>query len=229
MFNILLWQSKRRIIFGVLSLILMLFWLPDGLTSRLWVGVGLGLACPLLVLGRRRTLNREVYATILSSLPRRRRWQLWGLTPSLFMITLWSLVIAQGSWRLGMIFFFWGVCCVSIADFFDKRLRRVSEAWISTTLCVLGLGGAPFWGALLFGRTAFSPWFATLCIEAHPVYSGLRSVGRLALQDPLLYEITQSGLVEVHPLPWWFGSLCFGVLSMICWELTARSNLREVT
>ena len=94
MFNILLWQSKLRIFFGVTSLLFILFWIPEGLTERLWVGVLLGLACPLLVLGRRRELNREAYAMILSSLPRRRRWQLWGLTPAFFIVALWSMVIA---------------------------------------------------------------------------------------------------------------------------------------
>lgn len=227
MFNILLWQSKLRIFFGVTSLLLILFWIPEGLTERLWVGVVLGLACPLLVLGRRRELNREAYAMILSSLPRRRRWQLWGLTPALFIVVLWSMVIAQGSWHLGLIFVSWGVCCVSIADLFDKRLNRLPEAWLSTVISVAILGGAPFWGALLFGRTAFAPWIATLCISAHPVYSGLKSVGKLSLQDEILYEVTQSGLVEVHPLPWWFGSIILVGISVLCCEITARSTLRE--
>lgn len=227
MFNILLWHHSRRILFGLLALLLAFFMLPHHLTLRLWSGVSLGLLCPLLVLGRRRALNREVYALILRGLPKRRRWQLWGLTPAFFIIILWSLVIARGSWKMSLIYFTWGVCCVSIADLFDKRSGRLAEAWGSSILSVLVLGAAPFWGALMFGRTAFSPWIATFCINAHPVYTGLKSEGYLSLQDHLLYEVTQSGLVEVYPLPWWSSVLIFSVISAVCWELTARAQLRE--
>lgn len=227
MFNILLWHNSRRILFGLICLLVALFILPHEITVRLWVGVALGLLCPLLVLGRRRALNREVYALILRGLPKRRRWQLWGLTPSFFIVMLWSLVIARGSWRMSLIYGAWGICCVSIADLFDKRSGRLAEAWGSASLSVLLLGGAPFWGALMFGRTAFSPWIATLCISAHPVYTGLKSEGYISLQDALLYEVTQSGLVEVYPLPWWSSPLICLAISAICWELTARAQLRE--
>lgn len=226
MFNILLWQSKWRIIFGVITLLASLFVIPDELTARLWSGLSFGLLCPLLVLGRRRSLNREVYALILSALPRQRRWQIWGLTPAFFVVGLWSMLIAQGAWQIGLIFLSWGVACVSLSDFFDKKRGKLAEAWGWASLTIIGLASAPFWGALLFGRTAFSPWIATFCMNAHPVYAGLKSVGRHALQDPLLYEITQSGLVEVSPLPWWFGSLVLFGLSALCWELTARSELK---
>jgi hypothetical protein len=104
MFNILLWQSKWRVGFGIVALLLTLLLIPENVTTRLWLGVGLGLLCPLLVLGRRRSLNREAYALILSALPRQRRWQLWGLTPSFFIVALWAIMIAQGSWQLGLIF-----------------------------------------------------------------------------------------------------------------------------
>ena len=228
MFNILLWRNYWRILIGVLALLAAPLSLPEHLTSRLWVGVLLGLLCPLLVLGRRRSLNRSTYALLLSSLPRRRRWQLLGLTPSIFVITLWSVMLAQGSWRLGLIFLSWGVMCVSIADFFDKRKVRLAEAWGWSVICILVVGSAPFWGALFFGRTAFSPWVATLCMSAHPVYTGLKSLGHQSLQDPLLYEITQSGLVEVHPLPWWTGIILLLMMSIICWELTSRSQLKPI-
>ena len=227
MFNILLWQNSRRIIFGFLTLIIALFLLPDQITLRLWVGVALGLLCPLLVLGRRRALNREIYSVILRGLPRQRRWQLWGLTPAFFIVILWAMIIAQGSWKVGVIYFSWGVCCVSLADLFDKRSGRLAEAWGGATLGILMLGSAPFWGALMFGRTAFSPWIATLCISAHPVYTGLKSEGHLSLQDALMYEVTQSGLVEVHQLPWWSSALGLLFISAICWEFTARTQLRE--
>ena len=227
MFNILLWRIYYRILAGVVSLLLMLAFVPTHTTTRLWLGVGLGLLCPLLVLGRRRSLNREAYALILQSLPRQRRWQLLGLTPAFFIVSLWSIMIAQGSWQLGVIYLSWGIACVSLADLFDKRQVRIAEAWGWSVLFILALGTAPFWGALFFGRTAFSPWIATLCISAHPVYTGLKSIGKHALQDPLLYEITQSGLVEVHPLPWWFGTVILLVISIFCWELTTRSRMRE--
>ena len=58
------------------------------------------------------------------------------------------------------------------------------------------------------------------------MYTSLKSIGRQSLQDPLLYEYTQSGLIEVLPLPWWTGSLSLLILSVLCWEITARSALR---
>lgn len=229
MLNILMWRNSWRIFVGILSLLLTPFLIPDDLTNRLWVGVLLGLLCPLLVLGRRRSLNRSTYALILSSLPRRRRWQLLGLTPSIFVITLWSVMLAKASWRLGIIYLSWGITCVSIADLFDKKKVRIAEAWGWSFVLIAAMGSAPFWGALFFGRTAFSPWIATLCMSAHPVYTGLKSLGRHSLQDPLLYQITQSGLVEVHPLPWWVGTTLLLIISMCCWELTSRSQLKPAT
>ena len=113
------------------------------------------------------------------------------------------------------------------ADLFDKRSGRLAEAWGGAVIAIIALGAAPFWGALLFGRTELAPWVATSCISAHPVYTGLKAEGHLSLQDPLLYEVTQSGLVEVYPLPWWSGAVALLVISIFCWELTARSDLRE--
>ena len=226
MFNILLWQSAKRIVWGVCLLLASLMFMPQDITFRLWFGLSLGLLCPLLVLGRRHSLNREAYALILSALPKQRRWQIWGLTPAFFVIFLWATLIAQGSWKIGLIFLSWGIACVSLSDLFDKRRVRLAEAWGWSSLCIMLLASTPFWGALFFGRTAFSPWIATVCISAHPVYTSLKSIGRHSLQDPLLYEYTQSGLVEVLPLPWWAGSLSLLILSVICWEITARSDLR---
>ena len=227
MFNILLWQSMRRILAGIVLVFVVGFLLPSTMTERLWIGSLFGLACPLLVLGRRRSLNREVYAVILSSLPHPRRWQIWGLSPAFFIIALWSVMIAQGSLKLSFTLFCWGVCCVSLADLFDKRKARLGDAWSSSILSITILVTAPFWGALWFGRTVFSPWIATLCLGAHPTISGLKSLGMVALQDPLLYRITQSGLVEIQPLPWWAGAFLYLFLSFICLELTVRSLLKE--
>ena len=147
MFNILLWQSAQRIVWGVCLLLASLMFMPQEITYRLWFGLGLGLLCPLLVLGRRHSLNREAYALILSALPRQRRWQIWGLTPAFFIIFLWATLIAQGSWKIGLIFLSWGVACVSLSDLFDKRRVRLAEAWGWSSLCIMLLASTPF-GAL---------------------------------------------------------------------------------
>ena len=227
MFNILLWQMMRRILACVLLALFAAFTLPHALTERLWVGALCGLAVPLLILGRRRSLNRRTYAQILGNLPHRRWWQVWGLTPIFFMIALWSIVIARGSPKLSFTFFMWGVCCASIADLFDQREARLGEAWGYSTLLIGVLVSSPFWGALWFGRTAFSPWVATLSLSIHPTFAGLKSTGAVTLQDPLLYELTQSGFVEVHPLPWWIASCVYLVLSLICLEIAARTPLNR--
>ncbi len=225
MFNILLWQSKRRILWGVGLLLLSLIFIPNEITLRLWFGLAAGLLCPLLVLGRRRSLNREAYALILRALPRQRRWQIWGLTPSFFVVLLWAILIAHGSWKIFVIFLSYGIACISLSDFFEKQNVRLAIAWGWSSLSIIAIATAPFWAALFFGRTAFSPWIATFSISAHPVYSGLKSIGRHSLQDPLLYDFTQSGLIEVLPVPWWAGSLTLLVISVACWEMTARIKL----
>ena len=225
MFNILLWQSVRRVLFGIFLAMTVALFLPDSITERLWVGSLFGLACPFLVLGRRRLLNREVYTLLLASLPHRRWWQFWGLTPACFTIALWSIVIARGHLALTLTFFCWGVCCVSIADLFDQRRQTIGSAWANSIVLISLFLTAPFWGALWFGRTVFSPWIASLCLGIHPTFTGLKALGQMTLQDPILYQITQSGLVEVHPLSWWSGVAFYSLISLLCLEFAVRSPL----
>ena len=222
MFNILLWQSMRRVMVGLALAFLTGLLLPSELAARLWMGACCTLLLPLMVIGRRRLLNRTIYARMLASSPYRRRWQLGSLSPAFFIILLWSVMIAQGHLKLTLIYFTWGLCCVCIADLFDQWQSHLGGAWAYSILSITLLLTAPFWGALWFGRSIFSPWIASLCLGLHPTFMGLKATGQVTLQNPLLYQLTQSGLVEVYVLPWWIGLIVYLLISCICIELNIR-------
>ena len=227
MINILFWQSVKRILSGLLLALILLLVLPSFPVWRFWCGTLLGLACPLLVLGRRQALNARVYSILLSTLPRPRRWQLLSLTPAFFVILLFALIIAQGSMKLTLTFFMWGVCCVSISDLFDHHYRALGQAWTLSLMSITTLISAPFWGAIWFGSTPLAPWLATVVFGTHPTFSGLQALGVVTLQAPVMYDLTQSGLVEVHPLPWWSGACLYGVITLFCVEYMVRTRLHD--
>jgi hypothetical protein len=228
--NIVIWESLQTVILGLLFGISAIFWLPRSITLRLFVGMFMGILCPLLVIGRRHSLNRKAYVHILNHLPQPRRWQIMGLFPALFVLTIWSFIIAHGHLKLFITYMCWGICCICISDFFDKRQPRLGDAWGWSAFSIVLLMSAPFWGALWFGRTLFSPWLATFCFSINPVFSGLKSIKDMTMRDPLqdslLYAFTQSGQVEVYSLPWWSGAVLYLVISFIFLELTTRSRLR---
>ena len=225
MFNILLWQSMKRVLVGLILAFLTGFLLPYELAARLWIGAIYSLLLPLMVIGRRRSLNRNAYAHMLSSYPYRRIWQIGSLSPAIFIVLLWSVMIAQGHFKLTIIYFVWGLCCVSIADLFDHWQVHLGGAWAYSTIVIIALLTSPFWGALWFGRTVFSPWIASLCFGLHPTFMGLKATGQVTLQNPLLYQLTQSGLVEVYVLPWWIGLIIYLLISLLCIEINVRKPL----
>ena len=227
MFNILFWNSKYRIIVGVVVGLFVAFNLPNLPSLRLWIGTLFGLLCPFLVLGRRQALNPRVFSILQSGFPRPRRLQIQSLTPALFIILMWSMIIAQAHFKLTFTFFTWGMCCVFIADLFDQRNPHIGNAWAYSVVSVGLLATTPFWGSIWFGQTVFTPWIATFCLEFHPVFSGLKSLDYVTLQDSLLYQVTQSGSVEIRSIPWWGGSFFYLLICLLCLEITVRSPLHQ--
>ena len=225
MLSILFWQSLSRFAGGLLLALALVFLLPPVGTARLVWGGLVGLACPLLVLGRREQLNRPAYSIFLRGLSRPRAWQLRGLIPALVVSFAWSLIVAHAEPRQTLTLFAWGAACVMLADLFDALHERAGVAWAYATLCLGALYTAPIWGAVWFGEEALSPWLSTLSFNLHPAFASLMASGSPPLQDPLLYSLTQSGLVEVRTLPWWSAGAFYALICLVCLELTVRLPL----
>jgi hypothetical protein len=223
--SILFWQSLARFAGGLLIAFALVLLLPPAGTERLLWGGLAGLACPLLVLGRREQLNRPAYALFLRSLSRPRAWQLRGLIPALVVSFAWSLVIAHGEPRQTLTLLSWSAACVMLGDLFDALHERAGVAWAYATLCLGALYTAPLWGAIWFGEEALSPWLSTLSFNLHPAFAALMATGASPLQDHLLYTLTQSGLVEVRTLPWWSAGIFYALICLTCLELTVRLPL----
>ena len=214
-------QRRRRpfllshLVFGALAAALLIF-LPTEPSARLWGGALATLLAPSLVIGRSQRWRSEGMSATLLSTPSLLRWQLIQLQPALLIVCLAGLVIGRGSFPVALLFILWGTLSVFLADTFDRRLQSFGQAWCWTLLLQLGFLSAPLWGGIWFGRTFLSPWLATLCINLNPVIAGLAAAGRPTLQDPVLYQLTLSGIVEVRPLPWWS---CAIALTMLCLTL----------
>ncbi len=225
MLSIIFWQSLSRFAGGLAIAFLLMAWLPSFGTERLVWGALVGLACPLLVLGRREQLNRPAYSTFLRALHRPRAWQLRGLLPALVVAFCWALVVAHAHPRQTLILFSWSAACVTLADLFDALHERAGVAWAYSSLCLGALYTSPLWAAVGFGEEPLSPWLSTLTFNLHPAFSSLMATGLPPLQDPLLYSLTQSGLVEVRILPWWSAGLFYALICLVCLELTVRLPL----
>lgn len=225
MLSIIFWQSLARFAGGLALALILALWLPPPGAARLMWGGLVGLACPLLVLGRREQLNRPAYAIFLRGLHHPRAWQLRGLLPALSVALCWALVVAQGQPRQAVTLFAWCAACVALADLFDALHERAGEAWAYAALTLGALYTAPLWGAVGFGEEALAPWLSTLAFNLHPAFASLAAAGAPPLQDPLLYALTQSGLVEVRALPWWSAGVFYALMSFVCLELTVRLPL----
>lgn len=225
MLSIILWQSFHRILAGAFFLIAFTFFLPEDMIQRqLWGGI-IGLLAPLLVLGRRTQFKREVYDLFSKTLKHPRRWELQGLFPSLTMIAMWAVTVSRAKLRETMIYFCWYLMCLMIGELCDMKRERLGEAWAYTSVCIMLFFTAPLWGALWFGVTPLSPWLATLSLGLNPVFSAASSLGEGVLQNPILYQYTLSGLVEVRIINWWYAPLCYFMLSMILLEWITRTTL----
>lgn len=225
MFTSIVWPALSRLLFGALILFLLIIMLPHTPVERhVWGGL-LGLLAPLLVVGRRESLNRASYHLYQRTLPSPRLWELKGLFPALSMLCLWALVVSRGAPKATLVYCSWYALCALTADCFDVRRERLGEAWAYSFVTLLILISAPLWGAIWFGDTALSPWPATLSLGLHPVFAAVSSSAESALQAPLLYQYTLSGLVEVRTTPWWCAPLCYLTLSVLLLELIVQRPL----
>lgn len=225
MWTTILWPALPRLIGGAITVLILTYKLPsDPIERQLW-GAALGLLAPLLALGRRELLNRAAYHHYQRTLTHPRLWELKGLLPAFSILIFWSLLVSQAQGPLFVVYLSWYSLCLLIGDFFDVKRERLGEAWAYTSVVLISLITAPLWGALWFGETPFTPWVATLSIGLHPTFAAVSSSAEVALQVPLLYQNTLSGLVEVRSLPWWIAPVCYVAVSLTLLELITRSPI----
>lgn len=109
----------------------------------------------------------------------------------------------------------WVFALLTTADLLDRLVSDVRFIWLSLWAIVVPGLTAPLWLAPLFGQTAVAPAIATWSIGLHPAATVLGASGLPTLQDPLFYHLTLSGVVEVRPLWWGWGTLFFLGITMV--------------
>ena len=205
-------QSRLRLLVGagVLGVAAMDL---AGAASPLWSAVLLGLLAPWLVLGRDAERVRRGVREGQRLAPKGGRWVLVELAPPLTLVAVGALLGAGGEIVPALCLFCWGAWLVTLADAFDRRLARAGAAWLAVLLPALAILTMPLWLAGLFGHADWAPWPATLSVGLHPAGMALAGAGKAALQDPVFYRWTLSGVVEAHPLSWLHGAALYAALA----------------
>ena len=220
-------QSKLRLLIGagVIGVAAMDL---AGAGSPLWSAVLLALLAPWLVLGRDADRVRRGVREGLRLAPRGGRWVLSELAPPLTLVALGALLGAGGDPIPAVCLFCWGAWLVTLADAFDRRTARAGAAWLAVLLPAAALLTMPLWLAGLFGQPAWAPWPATLSVGLHPTGMALAGAGKAALQDPIFYRWTLSGVVEAYPLSWLYGAAFYAILAAGAVVAATRAARRPV-
>ena len=220
-------QSKLRLLIGagVLGIAAMDL---AGAGSALWSAVLLGLLAPWLVLGRDTQRLSSGIREGLRLAPNGGRWVVAELAPPLSLVAIGALLGAGGQPIPALCLFCWGAWLVAMADAFDRRSARAGAAWLAVLIPALALLTMPLWLAGLFGDAALAPWPATLSVGLHPAGMALAGAGKAALQDPVFYRWTLSGVVEAYPLSWLYGAAFYMALAALAVGAAIRAARRPV-
>lgn len=186
-----------------------------GSAHAIWYAVGLSLCAPWLVLGRDAARIARGEREGLRLAPRGARFVAAEWAPALLLIAGGALAFAGGQPAPALCLFTWTSALVLWADALDRRTSQAGAAWLGVLLPALLILSAPLWMAGWFGQSDWAPWPATLSVGLHPVGMSLAAAGKAALQDPVFYRWTLSGVVEAHPLNWLFGAALYGTLSCL--------------
>jgi hypothetical protein len=220
-------ESKLRLLVGAGVLGIAAIDLA-GAGSTLWSAVLLGLLAPWLVLGRDARRLRRGVRDGLRLAPNGGRWVLAELAPPLSLVAVGALLGAGGKPAPAVCLFCWGAWLVTLADAFDRRSARAGAAWLAVLIPALALLTMPLWLAGLFGQSDWAPWPATLSVGLHPAGMALAGAGKAALQDPIFYRWTLSGVVEAHPLSWLYGAAFYMALAALAVGAAMRAARRPV-
>ena len=198
------------------------FLAPSGHGLRALFAQAVAIFLPLLVLGRdqRRRVEGSRFAMRLT--PGASRLALFELVPGLFVSAVWASVLTRSgsgfepAAAIVLALFYFTV--VAVSDAFDRRSADAGEASVRV------MGALAVWLTLpvilgpIFGR-GYGHWPATLAVGMNPAGAVLAAQGRTALQDPIFYTYTWSGMVDARPLPWGLTALAFAVA--LCFALVA--------
>jgi hypothetical protein len=146
--------------------------------------------------------------------------------PALCLVALGSAVLTGGRVAPTICVFSWSSALVLWADAFDRRTAQAGAAWLAVLLPALALLTAPLWLSGWFGQTDWAPWPATLSVGLHPAGMALAAAGKAALQDPIFYRWTLSGVVEAYPLSWLYGVALYGCLAVLAALAALRAARR---
>ncbi len=218
-------RARWRLAVGLLVAVGLAFVLPEAPADRLRLLAAAGLLAPWLVLGRDATRAREGWREAGASV-RGARLVWLELLPAWFVVAVAASLGTGGQWRPALALFAWGAAMVAVADALDRRASRAGPAWVGVLGLALVLWTAPLWLAPWFGRTDFAPWLVSGSVAVHPAAVALSAAGRPALQDPLFYAVTLSGVVEARPLSWVWGSTLFAITAVCGATLGVRAARR---
>jgi hypothetical protein len=111
---------------------------------------------------------------------------------------------------------------LTILTLLEKITANLGDYLLRALITIVLVLTTPFWGALLFDHSAFESWLPNLVFNFHPVPAGLSMTGKSVLQDPLMYQMTKSGLIDVRVLPVIYGLMFNFIFSILMVELTLR-------
>ncbi len=215
-------RARWRLLLGVAVILAVSAALPAAAGPRIWTLASLGLLAPWLVLGRDAVRAREGWR-IAGRAPRGAALVLLELVPPLLVVGLGAALSASAA---GWVLLSWGAAMVCVADALDRRWTRPGPAWVGLLVSALVLWTAPLWLAPWFGRTALAPWIASGSVAAHPAGAALAAAGFAALQDPVFYRFTLSGVVEARPLSGAWGASLFTTTALAGAAMAVRAARR---
>ncbi|MCA9540194.1 MAG: hypothetical protein KC620_14955 [Myxococcales bacterium] len=211
MFRLAFRRARLRFALGAAFALALPLWLPAAPSARAWTLSALCLLAPWLVLGRDARSQAEGWRQALCDVPRGGRLVLLELLPPFGVLLLGALMGTGFAWRPAVALVAWGACLVTAADAFDRGFGRAGPAWVAVLIAALALMLAPLWLAPWFGEARLAPWLATGAIALHPAGVVLSAADLPALQDPMFYAFSLSGVVEVRPVPWTWGTAVFSL------------------
>lgn len=215
-------QSKHRLLLGLGCVAVAGVGLA-GVAHPLWAAVLAGLAAPWLVLGRDAGRARAGVREGVRLAPDGGRWVLAELAPPLAVVAIAAIVGARGAPIVALCLFTWFAALVTLADALDRRGTHAASAWTTLCLGVAPLLTLPVWLAGWFSEPGLGHWPASLAVALHPAGMAISASGHAALQDPVFYRWTLSGVVEAHPLSWGVGAAFYATLALGGVFLTLRA------
>jgi hypothetical protein len=223
MINSNIWHQRFRLLFCFFFAIFLFFTLPDTLSLRLWIGALLFLLLPLLFLNQRGYLSKDQLSDLmLQVIPHERKFYFYQIFPHLIMVFILSLAVSHFHPLLTFLLWSWGCVFLTILTLLEKITENLGDYLLrSLTIMILVLS-MPFWSALLFDHPSFESWLPNLVFNFHPVPAGLSITGKSVLQDPLMYQTTKSGLIDVRILPVIYGLIFNFIFSVLMVELTLK-------